>query len=534
MVCQYDLYCYYIPDTIRNVTITAQTDIPNYAFKNCDFIETITLCFKTETIGVEAFRNCAKLSEIDVGTSLISIGSDAFNGCIALEEITLPDTVTTLNSGVFFGCTSLSRMNSEESGTINIPKSVTIISYYAFQNCLSIRNVTVGNVTVVSGYAFDGCANIKSFNGNKDGELVIPNGVTYIGPAAFRGLVLITNVVVPDSVVTIDVGAFKGCDSITDMTLPFVGESRTATSSNTKVFGYILGSYSDGVSGMPQNIRNVTITSQVAIPAKAFYDCYFIETVTLAPETTTIGEYAFYNCSNLTSILISDSVTYIGTRAFSNCKRLTIFCELESDPNKWSGLWNESDCPVIWGFDAKEQTYSFVTNGADPIDPVKSLLSIVLPTPVRDGYYFAGWYDNADFSGSPVDVVYYSAIMHTLYAKWWTEEEWLAMNFGSSFGTAYELVLNQATMVVIDTMGEDVYYKFTAVISGTYTFSSTGEFDTHAYVYNDSYSKIGYSDDGGSNTNFSVSVNMTAGETVYIKVGSPAISMTGTFFIVVN
>ena len=53
-----DYYMYYIPTSIRNVTITAQTNIPVAAFNNCDFIETITLSADVETIGDYAFQNC--------------------------------------------------------------------------------------------------------------------------------------------------------------------------------------------------------------------------------------------------------------------------------------------------------------------------------------------------------------------------------------------------------------------------------------------------------------------------------------------
>ena len=51
-------YYYYIPVTIKNVTITSQTNIPVAAFNNCDFIETITLSEDVETIGDYAFQNC--------------------------------------------------------------------------------------------------------------------------------------------------------------------------------------------------------------------------------------------------------------------------------------------------------------------------------------------------------------------------------------------------------------------------------------------------------------------------------------------
>ena len=544
--------------------------MPSSAFYNCDFIEKITLCFKTEKIGDYAFYNCAKLVDVELGTSLITIGDGAFKDCIALESITLPVTATNWGSSIFSGCTALSRLNSSEEGTVVLPSGLTIIPVGTFYNCSLIKNVVVGDITEIKYDAFYGCKNIVRFNSDTDGKLVIPVGVTDIGSEAFKNLSLITVVVVPDTVKNIGSGAFKGCDSITDITLPFVGSSRSSNYVEMAVFGYIFGyttsgSYSDitvyqGVGNyyfyIPKTIRNVTITSQTEIPSCAFYNCDFIEMVTIKSELTSIndcafyncksligieipnnvnkiGNYAFYNCTNLVSIIISDSVSSVGYYAFYGCKDLTILCEFEEQPGAWDSSWNVSSFLVVWGYVAEEQTYNFVTNGADSIESINSFGCIVLPTPVREGWYFVGWYDNAEFSGTPIKFSYYSATTHTLYAKWLTEEEWLALNDGTSFAKAYEITRSQPATVVIDTIGEDVYYKFTATIDGTYVFTASGEMDTHCTLYNESYVKIGYGDDNGNNRNFSMTVTMSAGETVYLKVGSPVISAIGTFVVTV-
>lgn len=51
-------YYYFIPKSIRNVTITVQTKVPVAAFNNCDFIENITLP-QNVSIGDYAFQNCS-------------------------------------------------------------------------------------------------------------------------------------------------------------------------------------------------------------------------------------------------------------------------------------------------------------------------------------------------------------------------------------------------------------------------------------------------------------------------------------------
>ena len=49
---------YYIPASIKSITITNQTEIPVAAFNNCYFIETINLPDTVESIGDYAFQNC--------------------------------------------------------------------------------------------------------------------------------------------------------------------------------------------------------------------------------------------------------------------------------------------------------------------------------------------------------------------------------------------------------------------------------------------------------------------------------------------
>ena len=62
---------------------------------------------------------------------------------------------------------------------------------------------------------------------------------------------------------------------------------------------------------------------------------------------------------------------------------------------------------------------SFATNGGAAIASVsvEEGASYTLPTPVREGYEFDGWYLNADFTGERVTEVTVTA-ESTVYAKW--------------------------------------------------------------------------------------------------------------------
>ena len=115
-----------------------------------------------------------------------------------------------------------------------------------------------------------------------------------------------------------------------------------------------------------------------------------------------------------------------------------------------------------------------------------------------------------------------------------TEEEYLASIDGSSFEKAYIITSGESLTAVIDTAGEYVYFKFTATESKTYTFQSSGSYDTYGYLYNSSQSQLSYNDDDGDGSNFKITRSMSAGETVYIAVRMYNNSTTGTFSVSVS
>lgn len=57
-------------------------------------------------------------------------------------------------------------------------------------------------------------------NTTTSGELVIPDGVTYISSSAFSDCESLTSVTIPDSVIRIGYCAFEGCSSLTNVSIP--------------------------------------------------------------------------------------------------------------------------------------------------------------------------------------------------------------------------------------------------------------------------------------------------------------------------
>ena len=74
------------------------------------------------------------------------------------------------------------------------------------------------------------------------------------------------------------------------------------------------------------SLTSVTIPNSVTeIGFRAFEDCRALTSINIPNSVTEIGDYAFYNCSELTSVTIPNSVTRIGDLAFSGCRSLKNF-----------------------------------------------------------------------------------------------------------------------------------------------------------------------------------------------------------------
>ena len=465
-------------------------------------------------------------TQIIVPDYVTDISEGAFSGCSNLESITIPfvggNKIATSSSpstlfGYIFGTTSY-------IDGIETKQSYGYSEYVIYYIPYSLTSVTITGNVILSN-AFANCSGIKS--------VTIGNSVTGIASSAFENCTSLTSVTIPDGVTSIGSDAFRDCTELEE--IYFNATAMNDLSSSNYVF-YKAGKNGNGIKVVIG--ANVTKIPAYLFCPQSYSSAHSPKIMSVEFEEgsvcESIGNYAFYYCDSLTSITIPDGVTSIGNYAFYDCDSLTIYCEAASQPSGWSSSWNYSKRPVVWGYTGEEYTYNFVTNGAGAIESISSSVTVSLPTLEREGYHFMGWYDNAEFTGNPVNNPYYSATTHTLYAKWLTEEEYLASLDGTSFEKAYIMTTGDTLNAVVDTAGEYVYFVFTATESKTYTFQSNGSYDTFGYLYNSSQSQISSNNDSGDGSNFLISSSMSAGETVYLKVKLYSSSITGTFTVTVS
>ena len=181
-------------------------------------------------------------------------------------------------------------------------------------------------------------------------RVIIGNGVTTIGEAAFRSCSHLTSVTIPNSVTTIGGWAFSGCGSLTSVTIP---------NSVTTIGGWAFSICS--------SLTSVTISNSVTtIGDNAFIGCSSLTSVTIPNSVTTIGSEAFSDCTNLQKVNIGNSVKTIGEFAFNKCTNITqISSEAVVPPACESGVFfyiNTSKCKLIVpknSLDAYKQAYQW-------------------------------------------------------------------------------------------------------------------------------------------------------------------------------
>jgi len=245
---------------------------------------------------------------------VISLGSGSFTGCINLKSITLPNSIETIQENAFdyysfqnnytyegiIHIHSLSAwlkidfkdygtplyyahhlyLNGEEIKELTIPDDITSIPHAAFRGCVGLTSVKIPNtVTTIGFYTFDQCNNMKSVE--------IPNSVMEIGDGAFSMCENLESIVIPNSVVKLGDGVFSHC----------------------------------------YNLKSVVLSNKLTkIGSYTFHYCKSLTSIDF-PESVNTIEYAFLECSGLTTITLPQSISVISSKAFKNCISLSdVYC----------------------------------------------------------------------------------------------------------------------------------------------------------------------------------------------------------------
>lgn len=351
-----------IPEEVNGTKVG---EIPGYAFLNATNLKKVHIPNSIKKISLNAFSGCNRMEAYDIYATNtqpddVVYRSDDSGVISALTrttasgkqwelflypvgragDYTLPGDVTEIVTGVFGG-TRISR--------IILPKTVTLVSNFVFQDCMYLREVifedsTDKNATLtIWAKAFQNCPNLR--------KVTLPVQLKTFGE---------TGETESSTVNTSRAGVFVDCNQLEEIV--FNGQNTNGFSAAEGMLAYNGNliyvpamkhsekfTIPSGITGIGDNmfgrIRENGKTIQTAanwfteleIPSwvtyigkQAFYDVDQLQKITFKSSASgtaspmTIAQEAFWECSNLTEVVFEENcnVSKIQTRAFYRAIKL--------------------------------------------------------------------------------------------------------------------------------------------------------------------------------------------------------------------
>lgn len=171
-------------------------------FLGCNFSGQLTLPDKLEYIGDGAFESNSFTGDLTIPKSVTYIGQGAFRFIPFSGNLTLPDGLTEIAQEAFFDCGF--------KGELVLPPSVKKIKAHAFSNNKFSNIIFPENIMLIEGYAFEGCSRLS-------GTLEIPKKLSVVRACSFKDCTLLDEVIIGENVAKIEGAAFAGCYNLTSV-----------------------------------------------------------------------------------------------------------------------------------------------------------------------------------------------------------------------------------------------------------------------------------------------------------------------------
>ena len=217
-----------------------------------------------------------------------------------------------------------------EDAEVSVPrtvggKPVTKIGEGAFDLNMNLHSVKLPDTVTVIGE--------EAFNMSSLADILLPEGLTEIGPRAFFECRRLTGVSLPDSLLKIGTSAFQYCESVKEITIPSsIREwgSGTFACSGIEAITFEKGVECIGPSAFAATqIRRAYLPGSLkTVPTLAFAGCKNLKSVTLEEGIETVekeafGSYTVYGKNaKITELVIPVSMKNITEEAFTGCEAL--------------------------------------------------------------------------------------------------------------------------------------------------------------------------------------------------------------------
>ena len=344
--CNTDALLVEIPSEIGGYPVTK---IGEYAFEGCKNLLSVDIPDTISIIGVDAFISCNSLSKINIHSIEAWCNIDLekeYGACMynnglyyakklylnnkVITDLIIPEGVKTIKDAAFMYCESIKTVSIPDSVTtigksafletgltsITIPSSVKSIGLYAFQDCKQLTKVNISDITswckIDFSYSFENSNNPLFYaknlyiNDTLVTDLIIPEGVTYIGSYAFVNCNSIKSISIPKSLKSIGATAFSGCSNLSKVNIIDVDSWCNIEFKNERSNPLYYG----GSLYVNDNIlTDITLPNDISIVNRStFYNCKSLKNITIGSNIIGVTANAFYGCNNL------ENVYFMGTK----------------------------------------------------------------------------------------------------------------------------------------------------------------------------------------------------------------------------
>lgn len=171
-----------IPESVRA--------IGQSAFYDNQFLKSVTLNNRMETINRSLFNYCKKLAVVRGGRNVKIVDQSAFSRCDSLRSISDIPPVT-INSSAFYNCRKLESLNFSR---------IKSIGYESFYCCFGLKEADLTTLTSIYGRSFIGCTGLK--------KVTFGNDITTIKSDAFNECDALEEVVLGSSINSLESNCF--------------------------------------------------------------------------------------------------------------------------------------------------------------------------------------------------------------------------------------------------------------------------------------------------------------------------------------
>lgn len=255
--------------------------------------EVIDIMPGTKMINGKAFAMQPDVKKINIPSSVHIIDYSAFDECSSLVDISVASDnreYKSKNGMLYYSDKWLLVCPAGVSGEVTIPDTVKMIEEYAFEYCKKMTSINLPkNLNSIGEGAFFGCTGLK--------EITIPDSVKDTGDALFYGCTALETINLPEGNTEIDMIDFY----------------ETAWFNNQPDGLLCLDGTVLGFKGDSTDIKEIVIPEgAVSIAEYAFTGMEAVESVVLPSTLEKIGDYAFANCTGVKEFTIPAGVNQIG------------------------------------------------------------------------------------------------------------------------------------------------------------------------------------------------------------------------------